>query len=372
MFRCIKFRHLSPTIIIAVLMGTLTAMPVSADVSPAVVRSHNLAQQGDLAGAYTQIRLENRDNKKNLAAWKMRIWLGVMTGDDTDALKTIEWIGRRMPASDASSNVALKSLDMAEFLGETMGFLSNRQEGFSGPVDYSLAVLRDELNPQQLSAMQKGFDRVAARYATRARQVAQLTEAAVCNAERNRETKLAVLDRERQTVFVEFDKLESLRAEDRERASNERNVHAATRSREASRTAGFHGHRRAFVHGSHQHRFPNYDYHGNHSNQARFNTYHQRGRGHGLLVTTHGNRGAFHNRFAAESGLRDKHYYDVNQREDDYDRYLKLRNNEEKSLMQREPSGVTPTTVRATKEMNTFATYVSMPIQIARVASTSS
>ncbi len=287
-----------------------------------------LIDQHRFAEADRQMKRVTALNGRNLNAWKVRIWLSVVTKDYDNALSTMETLVDRMPAKAASSAAERKCWEFAAFSGQVFGYL----EGPANVDTVKLAgyeqSITSSLNDARQAVFNRQRDKVNAQFASARKLINDLRRQAAAGEMEARKLELAKLENERQYAFNEMGKIEDLRTEDRKSKANERNVHASTRGESSG---GFGG-------GSvtrsrdEEELGPFYRIHPRHQNEPNANEFaeldHQYDR-----YRDFDSRSGFGGGFSARRGLDDSHYTDTNRREEDYDDYLA---NKERDLNQRQ------------------------------------
>ena len=351
-------------------------------------RALDFAGRGLYPQASSEIRSVNSQQPGNLDAWKMRIWLSAMVNDSRDAMNAMEWLARKMPADDGSHRRDQRIVETAEFCGEVFGFL-HKKSG-SSSVDYAAENFVRYLNDRHQQSFRSGFDRVATKYDEFSRDVQLLRDQARDEEQIYRQQQLGKLQNERGLTFSEMEKIETLRAAERERGVSERNVQAATRSTTAQDFYG--GHRDLAIH---QGRFrrdrridpvtelPSTDATTPVARRRNALAGRREFRTDGLAIGGSNYGGRYYN----TTGLQDRHYADVNRRGDEYEDYLTERQRDltqqmrridkDVARLMRSPNvGSTPYTRDLAKRAQSFATYVAMPVnpdqELARLSTPSS
>jgi tetratricopeptide (TPR) repeat protein len=248
------------------------------------------------------LRLDGKD----LAAWKTRIWLSVLTEDYDDALETMNWLVRRMPQRGASAESERKCDEFVGFVGQVFGYLSEPGKEHVDAVKLTSCqqAIQSCLPDERKDVLQASCQAVIEDYQARMRQIDGLREQAREREADRRELKFKRLSQDRLYAASELGKIEDLRTGSRMLASDERNMIAATRVRV----------RAASVRTDDAHYTDSYAVGPVFSCSPQD---HLANRGQGLA-----HRGAGSSGYLEEHGLGDGHYADVNRREEDYDEYL--------------------------------------------------
>lgn len=304
-------------------------------------------------------------NGKDLDAWKTRIWLSVLIEDYDDALATMERLSRRMPATATSSETERVCCEFAGFMGQVFGYLSGPAAESVNPVKQtsSYQFITGNLSYRRQDVFDSLFENVTDNYTARMQEIEKLSEIARQGETTYRNLQLANLGEERAYARMESSRLEDLRANDRNRASNERNVQAAARKRA--------GHAFASVDDTHADSsleflpFPR-------PNPADPN---------GPAELDHvldsyqnfDQHGAAAGAGFMKQGLDDRHYVDVNEREEKYHEYLLHKQkrlnqqqrriaSDEAQMLRRRVVGNSPEIMSAKNAAAALMTYVPMPV----------
>jgi len=300
-----------------------------------------------------------------LDAWKTRIWLSVLIEDYDDALDTMEFLSTRMPATATCSETERVCNEAAAFMGQIFGYLSGPAKDSVDPVKQtsSYQSITSRLTYRRRDVFDSLFERVTDDYTTRMYEIEKLTENARQGETTYRNLQLANLGEERAYARTELSQIEVLRANDRNRATNERNVIAATRKRAGSAFASVDG---THANGSLEFLpFPR-------PNPADPN---------GPAVIDHvldryqdfDQHGAAAGTGFMNQGLGDRHYADANRREEEYNDHLdhlKKRLNqqqrriakEEAQMLRRRVVGNSPEIMSEKATASALTTYVPLPV----------
>ncbi len=302
---------------------------------------------------------------RNLAAWKTRIWLALAMQDYEDAFATIRWLSERMPEPDSTTRER-RVREMSEFFGKVVGYLAGpgQQQVSSSERAYFEEQLVTRFTPERRSAFDAGRQQVLSDYDYRMRSIGNFRDAARDKEDAYRNQRLAELELERQFVYDELAKLEQLRITDRQTGSEERNVIAATREQVNQASVGSTTIRRSddTKIGPHYRKPP-----ADRPNDRIVLDYRrQRDRQFGL-------GSGYANRFSSQRGLGDRHYLNVNERQEDYDDYLADREQDlqlrlrrivkDETALHRRPNPGSDTMIsRAMATAQAMSTYVAVPV----------
>ena len=243
---------------------------------------------------------------KDLAAWKTRIWLSVLTEDCDDALITMNQLVKRMPAGGTSTECERRCHEFVGFVGRVFGYLSEPGKEHVDPMklaSYQQAII-GHLPEARKDVFKARFEGVIEDYQARMRQIDELSEQARQGEAECRDQQLTGLEQDRSYTWSELSRLEDLRMQSRVLATDERNMIAATKTRTRAGCSRTDDVRHT---GSHAIR-PVHLYNLQDGLAARYR---------GLVC-----HGAWSGGYVEEHGLGDRHYANVNRREEEYDEYL--------------------------------------------------
>ena len=137
----------------------------------------------------------------------------------------------RLPNQSHSARRQRLGISTAYYFGQVLGYVSIAQDAAASPeIVMTTSQLHSRFTEAQAAAFDAGFGSVTSAHAELMDQLAALRIAAQSDERGHRENRMIQLQQERDATLAELEQIEILRAENRQRSSEERNVHAATRS----------------------------------------------------------------------------------------------------------------------------------------------
>jgi hypothetical protein len=181
------------------------------------------------------LRESLRLNGSDLNIRKVSIWLTVLHKDYDGAIEAMDGLCRRMPRETRSAEQERKCREFAIFVGQITGYLTGPGYGRLGAGRYSTYVqsITQGLSDERRAVAEIARQQVFEAYRSGLQQLDGLQQAADANEMMVRNLEKSQLAQDRDYTWAELKRIEDLRSEAKARASNERNVIAATRERSA-------------------------------------------------------------------------------------------------------------------------------------------
>lgn len=164
---------------------------------------------------------------------KVSIWLTVLHKDYDGAIEAMDGLCRRMPRETRSAEQERKCREFAIFVGQITGYLTGPGYGRLGAGRHSTYVqsITQGLSDERRAVAEIARQQVFEAYRSGLQQLDGLQQAADANETMVRNLEKSQLAQDREYTWAELKRIEDLRSEARARASDERNVIAATRER---------------------------------------------------------------------------------------------------------------------------------------------
>jgi hypothetical protein len=326
----------------------------------------------------------------HLDGWKMYIWLSVHTKNYQEAFAAMEDLSRRMPRDPQCRERVAKCREFAGFMGQIYGFLSGPE---GGRVDVlKLAVSQQTVESCLTADCRAVFQTlrksVMDYHLAQNNQIDGLQDQARENEVAYRNQQLANLAQDRGFTWSELQRVEDLRAENRQLMSHERNTIAATRRNSGGRLNRFDDMRAR----DNLEIGPIFEDDPENPISTEDHPHWVVPEGTGPAVDHLADRRRRFDRTAATDafhfdrrGLGDRHYRDVNRREEENDRRLDRRErelaqrnlrvaSEEKQLLTRPVTGNNSQLFALKQKAKALPTYVEIPVspadEIQRIVNT--
>lgn len=172
-------------------------------------------------------------DSSNLNAWKLHIWLQLQNEQFAPALKSVAKLANYIPDESASGPRREAGERMAEYFGTVAGYVAFPRRGELPKYDIIEhgRDIRGRMTSSQKASFDRGFGRVRTIALNKAKRIRLEREKAYDADLGSREAQIAQMAAERARIQAELDGLEGLRLEGKALATAERNTLAATRER---------------------------------------------------------------------------------------------------------------------------------------------
>lgn len=170
-------------------------------------------------------------DSSNLKVWKLHIWLQLQNERFSPALESVAKLASYMPDDSASGRRRESGERMAEYFGTVTGYVAFPRRGELPKydlIDHGKDI-RGRMTPSQLEAFDRGFGRVRTIAYKKAKLIHDQRGQAYGAEVNSREAQIAQMAAERARIQDELDRLEELRLKGKVLSTMERNTLAATR-----------------------------------------------------------------------------------------------------------------------------------------------
>ncbi len=163
------------------------------------------------------------DERENVALWKAKIWLSMLTKNYAAAMVEMEKLSQLVPPEAAEGAAEDAHRDTARFLGRLVGFLEGPADGAVSAAirDRAKRQILDRLGPARESAFEEGRSRVSDQFANLTGAKEESAEAAKTAAEAEQQRLAAELKAKAEQIAAKGEELDERREKLRSEAKAE-------------------------------------------------------------------------------------------------------------------------------------------------------